>query len=200
MIPITRLLLGLDSTPGSGFLCAVCIHIVSHHCQLHIRAFIYHNKWNISEMNTTKLVGLLFNSIQFNSIFFVLPKHNIKKKSSNCCPRLSQYSGHYSTVIGDFSWLCVLTCACMDELCWPLPDDHHAGGPVGPDVWQTVPEALLLCRRHPHRHLPHRAAGLRTLWGAVSVSSPSSPCANDLFSWQQTKFDFLWPVASCLLS
>lgn len=78
MIPITRLLLGLDSTPGSGFLCAVCIHIVSHHCQLHIRAFIYHNKLNILEMNTTKWVGLLFNSIQFS---LYCQSITLKKKS-----------------------------------------------------------------------------------------------------------------------
>ncbi|XP_047624848.1 potassium channel subfamily T member 1 isoform X9 [Phacochoerus africanus] len=52
----------------------------------------------------------------------------------------------------------------------PLRHEDHGGGPVDPDVRAPLPEAVLLQRRGPHRHLPHREP--RLLLGAPRPQSP----------------------------
>lgn len=47
-------------------------------------------------------------------------------------------------------------------------DEDHGGGPVDPDLRQTLSETLLLQRRDPHRDLPHRVAHVLHLRGKFS--------------------------------
>lgn len=93
MISITRLLLGLDSMPGSGFLCAV----------------------------------------------------SSDTRSSNCVWTVTAYDADYCVV-------CHL-------------DENHRRRPVDPQLWQALPEAMLVHWRHSHRDLPNGGPQASGLWG-----------------------------------
>lgn len=46
-------------------------------------------------------------------------------------------------------------------------DENHRRWLVDPNLRQTLPEAVLILRRHSHRHLPNRSPQASSFWGQL---------------------------------
>ena len=149
MIPITRLLLGLDTTPGSGYLCAVSAWAGE--------GGTGGARWGVGGVEGRGRGGGAGGGVDGVG---GRGGSGLGGWRSGACGRLGWAA---TPCRGGEHRLCGLRPA-QPRLC--VADEDLGGRPVDPHLWPPLPEAVLLQRRDPYRHLQdpvprllHRGAG-----------------------------------------